>query len=260
MQTVMYTDTVFGPIHSRRLGTSLGVNLMPRDGKICSFDCLYCEAGYNAQGPGTTGMPAREEVARLLEEKLRELHTSGSGLDTITFSGNGEPTLHPDFEGVIKDTLRLRDTYFPAAKVSVLTNATMLHRPDVVAALHRVDNPILKLDSAVDATVRLLDRPSRPGYSVERVIEQLGQFGPGAIVQTMITRGEHDGVAVDNSTPAEIDALIAAYRRIAPGSIMLYTIDRPTPETSLRRVPREELDTIAARITAATGLRVQVAG
>lgn len=129
MQTVMFSETIFGPIHSRRLGTSLGVNLSPRDGKVCSFDCLYCEAGYNAQGAGTTGLPARDEVARLLEDKLKAMSAAGDRLDVITFSGNGEPTVNPDFPGIIDDTLRLRDKYYPAVKVSVLTNSTMLYSP-----------------------------------------------------------------------------------------------------------------------------------
>ena len=244
MQTVLFHSTIFGPIHSRRLGTSLGVNLLPDDGKICSFDCLYCEAGYNAQGHGSTGIPSRGDVARRLEEKLRSMKEAGERLDVITFSGNGEPTLHPEFGGVIDDTIALRDRYFPGVKVSVLSNATRLGNPDVVRALGKVDNNILKLDSALEDTVRLLDRPS-PGYS--------------AIVQTMICRGEHDGQMIDNSTDEEISALIEAYRAIAPGEIMIYSIDRPTPETLLRQVPKEELSAIAARITAETGIPVQVA-
>lgn len=259
MQTVMFSDTVFGPIHSRRLGSSLGINLSPRDGKVCSFDCLYCEAGYNAQGCGTTGLPSRAEVAALLESRLQQLKASGHALDVITFSGNGEPTLNPDFPGIIDDTLRLRDTYYPGVRISVLTNSTMLHRPDVVAALRRVDNPILKLDSAVDSTIQALDRPSSPGFTAAKVIAQLAGFGPGAIIQTMITRGSHDGHSVDNSTDAEIEALIEAYIAINPGSIMIYSLDRPTPETLLQRVPREELDSIASRITAATAIPVSVA-
>lgn len=259
MQTVMFSDTVFGPIHSRRLGTSLGVNLSPRDGKVCTFDCLYCEAGYNAQGPGTTGLPRRAEVARLLEERLLQLRDDGTTIDVITFSGNGEPTVNPDFPGIIDDTMALRDRYFPEAKVSVLTNSTMLGRSDTTEALRRVDNCILKLDSAVAQTVRLLDRPTSPAFDVEKVIGRLAEFGQAAIIQTMLTRGSHDGVAVDNTTDAEIGALIDAYRRIGPREIMLYSLDRPTPELSLQRVPREELETIAARITAATGIPVQVA-
>lgn len=259
MQTVMFSDTVFGPIHSRRLGSSLGINLSPRDGKICSFDCLYCEAGYNAQGPGTTGLPRRAEVAALLEQRLQQLRAENHKLDVITFSGNGEPTLNPDFPDIIDDTLRLRDKYYPNVKVSVLTNSTMLHRPEVVDALRRVDNAILKLDSAKDDTIRVLDRPTSPGFTAAKVIEQLADFGPCAIIQTMITRGNHEGCPVDNSTDAEISALIEAYRTINPGSIMIYSLDRPTPETMLRRVPREELDTIAARITEATSIPVSVA-
>lgn len=255
----MFSDTVFGPIHSRRLGSSLGINLSPRDGKICSFDCLYCEAGYNAQGPGTTGLPRRAEVVALLEQRLQQLRAEDHKLDVITFSGNGEPTLNPDFPGIIDDTLRLRDKYYPDVKVSVLTNSTMLHRPEVVDALRRVDNAILKLDSANDETIRDIDRPTSPGFTADKVIAQLADFGPKAIIQTMITRGSHEDRSIDNSTDAEVDALIEAYKTIRPRSIMIYSLDRPTPETRLQRVPREELDRIASRITAATSIPVSVA-
>lgn len=255
----MFSDTIFGPIHSRRLGTSLGVNLSPRDGKVCTFDCLYCEAGYNAQGPGTTGLPHRAEVAQLLEARLKQLLAEGTRLDVITFSGNGEPTVNPEFATIIDDTIALRDRYFPQAKVSVLTNSTMLHREDVVDALRRIDNCILKLDSAIANTVRLLDRPTSPAFDLDKVIDRLAEFGPVAIIQTMLTRGSHDCQAVDNTTDAEIEALIDAYRRIGPREIMLYSLDRPTPELSLQRVPREELEAAAQRITAATGIPVQVA-
>lgn len=258
MQTVLFHETVFGPIHSRRLGVSLGVNLSPLDGKVCTFDCLYCEAGYNAQGPGTTGLPSREEVARLLEKKLIALRAEGVVPDVITFSGNGEPTAHPQFAAIAADTLRLRDSYCPEARVSVLCNSTMLDRPDVVEALRGVDNAILKLDSAVESTMRALDRPVSPAFTVEKAIAMLENFGPQAIVQTMLTRGTHDGTTVDNTTPAEIDALIDAYRRIRPREIMLYTIDRRTPEQSLERITPDELRAAAARITAATALPVQV--
>jgi len=255
----MFSETIFGPIHSRRLGTSLGVNLMPRDGKICSFDCLYCEAGYNAQGPGTSGLPSRDEVARLLESKLKAMSEAGDKLDVITFSGNGEPTVNPDFPGVIDDTLRLRDKYYPDVKVSVLSNSTMLHSNAVVEALLKIDNCILKLDSAIDSTIRALDRPLAKGFTAAKVIGQLADFGSSAIIQTMITRGTHEGEQIDNSTPDEIDALIEAYKQIKPREIMLYSLDRPTPETNLRKVPREELDAIAAHITDATSIPVAVA-
>lgn len=258
MQTVLFHQTIFGPIHSRRLGTSLGVNLTPTDGKICTFDCLYCEAGYNAQGPGTTGMPTRAQVAERLEARLNDMRQKGENLDVITFSGNGEPTIHRDFAGIIDDTIALRDKYFPDVKISVLTNSTQLERTDVVAALRRVDNNILKLDSAIDSTMRALDRPANPAYDVERAIAGISQFAGTGIVQTMITRGTHDGVAVDNTTDAEVDALIDAYRRIRPAKIMLYSVDRKTPEQSMQKIDREILQQIADRIIAATAIPVTV--
>ncbi|MCM1162880.1 MAG: radical SAM protein [Muribaculaceae bacterium] len=257
MQRVLFHSTIFGPIHSRRLGVSLGVNLTPNDGKICTFDCLYCEAGFNAQGPGTTGFAPRAEVARLLAEKLIEMHSAGQPLDVITFSGNGEPTLHPDFPAIIDDTLRLRDKYFPEAKVSVLSNSTRIFTPAVAEALDRVDNNILKLDSAITQTMRTIDRPTLPHLTSEKIIDGLCQFSGLCIIQTLLVRGEHEGVTIDNTTPAEIDALIAAYKKIKPREVMLYSIDRKTPAEHLKKVPREELDAIAARITAETGIKVE---
>ena len=236
MQTVMFHETVFGPIHSRRLGTSLGVNLSPVDGKTCTFDCLYCEAGFNAQGPGK----------------------AGQRLDVITFSGNGEPTLHPDFAGIIDDTLALRDRDYPEAKVSVLTNSTRIFTPGVAAALERVDNNILKLDSAVEATMRTIDRPNAPGFTVDRVVEGLSRFAGTGIIQTMMLRGQWEGQEFDNTTDAEVEALIEAYRRIRPREIMLYSLDRPTPANTLRKVPIDELQAIGRRISEATGIPVQV--
>ena len=258
MQRVLFHSTIFGPIHSRRLGTSLGINLMPNDGKVCTFDCLYCEAGFNAQGPGTTGLPTRAQVATDLEAKLAEMHAAGQQLDVITFSGNGEPTLHPDFKGIIDDTIALRDRYYPEARVSVLSNATRLDRPDVVSALGRVDNNILKLDSAIADTVALIDRPTSPAYDVNRVIAQLSEFGANCIVQTMLLRGTYNGHTIDNTTTAEIDALIDAYLTIRPAEVMLYSIDRQTPARQLVKVPSEELEAIADRIRQA-GIKVVTA-
>lgn len=259
MQTVLFHSTIFGPIHSRRLGVSLGVNLLPDDGKICTFDCLYCEAGFNAQGTGTTGFPPREKVARDLEAKLAEMKEAGSPLDVITFSGNGEPTVHPEFPEIIGDTLRIRDKYYPEAKVSVLSNSTRLGRPEVHKALLEVDNNILKLDSAINETMHIIDRPTLPHLSTDTIIEELASFGPQCIVQTMMLRGEYDGHAIDNTTPAEVDALIEAYRRIRPREVMLYSIDRQTPARKLEKVPREELQAIAERITRETGVAVVTA-
>ena len=225
MVTILFHDTIFGPIHSRRLGTSLGINLTPNDGKICSFDCIYCEAGYNAQGTGTTGISPREEVRTLLEQKLAAMKANGDRLDVITFSGNGEPTLHPDFNGVVDDVIALRDRYYPQVKISVLSNSTMIDRPAVVEALKKVDNNILKLDSAIDRTMRLIDRPVNRNFNVADLVERLKQFSGQCTVQTMMLRGEHDGERIDNTTDEEVEALLAAYLEIRPMEVMLYSID-----------------------------------
>lgn len=250
-QTVLFHSTVFGPIHSRRLGVSLGINLMPDDGKVCSFDCLYCEAGYNAQGRGTAGLPASEAVSEMLEEKLKEMTLNNEPLDVITFSGNGEPTLHPNFPQIIDETLRLRDKYYPGAKVSVLTNSTRIFDPYVAQALKKVDNNILKLDSAIEDTMRLIDRPASREFTVDRVVDALRQFEDTGIIQTMILRGEHNGIKVDNTTDEEIDALIEAYTKIKPKEVMIYSLDRSTPEEKLQKVEKPELDRIAEKIRAA---------
>lgn len=254
MQRVLFHDTIFGPIHSRRLGASLGVNLSPRDGKVCSFDCLYCEAGFNAQGTGTTGLPRREEVRTLLRLKLETMRADNAPLNVITFSGNGEPTLHPEFEGIVNDVIDLRNEFYPEVKISVLTNSTRLDNPAVCRALNRVDNNILKLDSGIEETMRRLDRPTSKSFSVNGVIEQLKQFTGTGIIQTMILRGD----GIDNTTDAEISALIEAYRLIRPRQVMLYSIDRKTPDELLRAVAPDELRAIAARIAAATALDVTV--
>lgn len=259
MQRVLFHSTIFGPIKSRRLGTSLGVNLSPNDGKICSFDCLYCEAGFNAQGAGTTGFPAVQTVLGNLEEKLRQMNQAQEHLDVITFSGNGEPTLHPQFAEIIDGVIELRNRYVPDASISVLTNSTMLHKPQVVEALKKIDNPILKLDSAIDSTIKLLDRPNSPDFTFARVSEQLKQFGPQSIIQTMLLRGEADGQVIDNTTPEETEALIDAIKNINPREVMLYSIDRPTPHKTLSKVSRDEMEAVAQKMRNAGIAKVSVA-
>ena len=257
MQTVLFHSTIYGPIHSRRLGMSLGINLMPNDGKICSFDCLYCEAGFNAQGAGKDGVPTRETVKRQLKHKLEEMKEQGQTLDVITFSGNGEPTLHPEFKKVVEDVLRLRNQYFPNAKVSVLSNSTMAGKPAVADALRKVDNNSLKLDSAMPRTFRVLNRPVSPNCLPEGVIADLKQFGGQCVVQTIMVRGEYNGERVDNTTDDELDALLSAYLQIRPREVMLYSIDRKTPAENLEKVSKEELERIAQRFRD-SGIIVQV--
>lgn len=256
-QRVLFHSTIFGPIHSRRLGISLGINLSPDDGKLCSFNCIYCEAGLNEQGPGTTGFPSLEKVKTDLRQKLSQMKADGSGLDVITFSGNGEPTIHPQFPEVVDAVMALRDEFYPDAKVSVLTNSTRLDDPKVVAALKKVDNNLLKLDSAIEGTMRCIDAPVSKQFTTGRVIEQLKQFAGTGIIQTMLLRGSYDGQPVDNTTPAEIQALIEAYKQIKPREIMIYSIDRATPGDHLEKVPAEELQAIAAHIQQATNIPVK---
>lgn len=257
-QTVLFHSTVFGPIHSRRLGVSLGINLSPDDGKVCSFDCIYCEAGYNSQGAGSTGLPRREKVKRDLREKLETMKKRDEKLDVITFSGNGEPTLNPEFPLIAEDVMELRDEYYPEAKVSVLTNSTKIFSPEVAQTLKKVDNNILKLDSAIEETMQLIDKPNSKDFSVEKVIEALKQFEGSGIIQTMFLRGQHEGKNVDNTTPEEINALISAYKEIKPREIMIYSLDRSTPEEKLIKVGNEELKKIGNLIEKETGIHVNV--
>ena len=247
--TALYTDIIYGPVRSRRLGLSLGVNLLPLTSKVCSFDCIYCECGWNDANRGSRRFNSREEVREALAETLERMQGEGALPDVITFAGNGEPTMHPDFEGVIDDTLALRDRFAPQAKVSVLSNTTQLHREEVRRALLRVDNNILKLDSAFDATVRTMNKPCGE-YSVASVVEQLKNFDSQFILQTMFLRGEYNGTPFDNTTSEEVEAWLRIVEQVAPRQVMIYSIARDTPCQTLVRVEREELERIAERVKA----------
>ena len=252
----IFSTNIVGPIHSRRLGISLGVNLLPKDGKVCSFDCLYCECGWNADHRGGH-LPDADEVMHELETKLQTMHAAGEALDVITFAGNGEPTLHPDFPRVIERTLQLRDQYYPEVKVSVLSNATQIGKEAVRAALLRVDNNILKIDGAFDETVRLIDQPADSHYSVRQVIEWMKTFRGQLIVQTMFVRGEHNGQRIDNTTPQEVAAWCDLMREVRPHQIMVYSLDRPTPEPQLTKVSKEEMTQLVAPLLA-EGFNIQI--
>ncbi|WP_300286361.1 radical SAM protein [uncultured Alistipes sp.] len=257
MSTALFDKVIFGPIRSRRLGLSLGVNLLPLNDKLCSFDCIYCECGWARKSGGLRFHP-REAVRDGLRRKLEEMAAEGTLPDVITFAGNGEPTMHPDFGAIVDDTLVLRDELCPDTKISVLSNATMIDRDEVFEALLKVDNNILKLDSAFDETVRLIDRP-KGGYSVQRVVEGMKRFEGRLIVQTMFLRGTFEGRMVDNTTPRETEAWLRLIGEIAPRQVMIYTIDRDTPAPDLHKVPVEELRTIAGRVEA-LGIPCSVAG
>lgn len=248
MSTALYHNIIFGPIHSRRLGLSLGVNLLPLDNKLCSFECIYCECGWTKKN--TERKPRfndKEDVIRLLEQKLEQMVEEQTPPDVITFAGNGEPTMHPDFEYIIDRTIEIRDRVCPLAKISVLSNATMIGRESVRNALLKVDNNILKLDSAFDATVRLIDKP-QGNYSVDKTVDNMLKFEGQLIVQTMFLRGEYEGERIDNTTQEEVSAWLKLIERIAPRQVMIYTIDRDTPAENLEKVSVEELKCIAEKV------------
>lgn len=238
---MLFDSIVYGPIHSRRLGVSLGMNLMPTTAKLCTFDCIYCECGWN-QPVSHPVLPTRKQVSEALTSQLSTLNTP---LDVITFSGNGEPTLHPEFLGIIEDTCALRDQYCPNAKISVLSNSTQLGRPEVIEALRLCDNRILKLDSAIDATMQLIDQPVNPNLTVEQIAQWLSLFEGDFTLQTCFLRGEYHGQIIDNTTPAELSAWYAMVKHLHPKQVMIYVIDRATPLQTLSKVPASEMEAIA---------------
>lgn len=239
---MLFSSIIYGPIRSRRLGVSLGVNLMPTDAKLCTFDCVYCECGWN-QPVSHPQLPTREEIRESLHSQLSTLN---SPLDVITFSGNGEPTLHPEFLGIIQDTCALRDQYCPGAKISVLSNSTQLFREDVVEALRLCDNRILKLDSAITSTMRLIDKPVNPSLTVEQIVERLSVFNGDFTLQTCFLTGEYEGRIIDNTTPEELAAWYQAVDYLRPKQVMIYVIDRATPLKTLSKIPLDKMNEIAA--------------
>jgi len=252
MSTIIYPSPIFGPVHSRRLGVSLGINLLPADGKVCTFDCIYCECGFNADHRPLQKMPTRQAVHDALEARLQEMLAKGPHPDVLTFAGNGEPTAHPDFAAIIDDTLQLRDKYFPEAKVSVLSNATMIGRPAVREALMRIDNNILKLDTVDASYINKVDRPTGH-YNVVETIELMKLFKGQLIIQTIF----FEGPEVSNTADSYVTPWLKAVKEIGPRQVMIYTIDRETPDKTLQKATPQMLDAIAQRVEAA-GLNCQV--
>ena len=255
--TSLYDNIIFGPIKSRRLGLSLGVNLLPIESKLCNFNCIYCECGWNEEHEGKKRFNSRDDVRTMLRSTLSRMTTEGTPPDVITFAGNGEPTMHPDFEQIIDDTIALRDELCPTAKVSVLSNATQIGREDVVRALLRVDNNILKLDSAFDSTVQIMNKPVG-NYSVARIVDLMKQFHGNMILQTMFLRGEYMGKRIDNTSEQEVLAWLEVVKKIAPKKVMVYSIDRDTPCQTLEKVSKDELSKIASHVEA-LGIECSVA-
>lgn len=259
MSTFLFDQIIFGPVKSRRLGVSLGVNLLPTDSKVCSFDCIYCECGWTPKKREQKAvLPSRSQVRQKMEEKLTEMIGNNELPDVITFAGNGEPTLHPEFEGIIEDTIELRNRLTPKARIAVLSNATMLHKPAVVRALLNVDDNIQKLDSAFEETIRKIDCPAS-GFKLAKVVEELKSFQGRVIIQTLFLKGTYKGELIDNTTETEILAWLKLLEEIRPSQVMIYTIDRDTPAAGLEKASLDELQQIADRVRA-IGFQVQVSG
>ena len=249
---MMREATVFGPIFSRRLGSSLGINLLPQEGKICNFDCVYCECGWNKDGLGDTVLPTADDVFKALKAKLEECSAAGISIDSITFSGDGEPTLNPVFQTIIDLTLDLRDRYYPAAKVSVLSNATRIGRPGVFEALRKVDNPILKLDAPTDEQVALVNKPAGE-YHVAQVVEQMARFQGDFVMQTMFLRGP------GWESAQWVEGWMEIVRQLKPREIMVYTIDRETPMKGLGKYTVEEMRALVQPLMD-EGFSIQIKG
>lgn len=244
MSTVLYDSIIFGPIHSRRLGISLGVNLLLPTAKLCSFDCIYCECGWNKDHPNGA-FNKKEDVFKMLKSTLIKMDENKELPDVITFAGNGEPTLHPDFAEIIDKTIEIRNTYSPKSRIAVLTNSTMTYKSKVVDALKKVDQNITKFDSAVFETYLKINKPKNP-VSIDEQIKRLQAFNGKCIVQTMFISGGE----VNNTTPEEIDKWTKAIELIKPSEVMLYSLDRETPCSNLVKTSKDVMQTIAQRINA----------
>lgn len=249
-----FDDIVFGPIFSRRLGSSLGVNVLPSKGKLCNFDCVYCECGWNKDGIAERRFPLLEDIEAALEEKMSKASAEGVRVDSITFSGNGEPTMHPDFPQIIDATIGCRDRFFPDAKVSVLSNATLISRPAIAEALMKVDNPILKIDASSDELIGMINKPVGR-YRLEETIEAMMKFNGNFVLQTMFLRSPD----FDTAAPEALRDWMDIVRRVRPREIMVYTIDRETPDKTLQKYTVEEM-TEFVRPLMEEGFKIQVRG
>ena len=260
MSTFLFDKIIFGPVRSRRLGVSLGINLLPATRKVCNFNCIYCECGWTNQPDSVRSpFPRREEVSIALDKKLAQMKAGNQHPDVITFAGNGEPTLHPSFPEIVDDTIELRDKYFPDTKIAVLSNSTTITVPRIREALLKVDQNILKLDSGFDLTVRVHNQP-RVNFKVAELIGNLKQLKGSLIIQTLFLRGEYNGRVIDNTTPEELEAWLKAVALIKPSEVMIYTISRDTPEGGrLAKVPVSELKRISAMVNG-LGIKTSVSG
>ena len=255
--SILFHDVIFGPVLSRRLGYSLGINILPVNSKTCTLNCVYCECGWNPEGNFDAVLGKHETIIRELEQRLIEIKEKNEPLDVLTFAGNGEPTMHPKFLEIVNDTVALRDKYFPDKKIAVLSNSTMLWNPRVKMALKKIDLPVLKLDSAIESTFWVLNNPAS-GFNFVKHIENLKKFNHSHIIQIMFLRGIINNIIVDNTSKAEIEALIKLLVELKPKKVMLYSLDRQPPAKKLEKISYDELKLIALRFEE-NDLQVQIA-
>lgn len=257
MATFLFDDIIFGPVKSRRFGVSLGVNLLPEDYKFCTFNCVYCECGWTYESSAKKiKLPSRDDIRNSLKLKLEQMKSEGHIPDNITFAGNGEPTVHPDFSEIIEDTIALRNSYFPNSEITVLSNASMLHKSKVFHALQKVDNNVLKIDTAIEKTFSVLNMPLGK-KSLKRILAEIKKFGGDQIIQTLFIKGDYMGVHFDNTHPKELSALLEILKEIDPRYVMVYSIERDTPTNSLEKIPESTLNRIAKTMTQ-NGIRTRV--
>ncbi|MFU8842378.1 MAG: radical SAM protein [Bacteroidales bacterium] len=255
--SILFEEIVFGPLKSRRFGVSLGMNLLPAGYKNCTFNCIYCECGWTQKLKNDKKkLPARHEIYRMLQTRLIQLKEQNVTPDNITFAGNGEPTIHPEFFGIIEDTLILRDIHFPKTSVTVLSNASLIHKPKVFDALNKIDNNVLKLDTANEETFMRINQPA-PGIDLHTIIKNIKKFSGNQIIQTLFLRGNYNDQRIDNTTNDEVDAWIDVLTDIRPRFVMIYPIDRATPAGGLEKISRAELESIARRVNEA-GIKTKI--
>ncbi len=255
----LFDKIIFGPVKSRRLGNSLGINLLPTEIKLCNFDCIYCECGFSDREFFLEKeIPSLKEISQHLENQLKISTSRSEILDTITFAGNGEPTLHPQFSEIIVETIRLRNIYFPKTPISVLTNGTTVHKPLIFNALRSVENPVLKLDSAFEITRNRINRP-KFRMDTEMLVENFSAFDGNFILQTLFLKGKMNHQVVDNTTDNEVFEWLKIVEKLKPRCVMIYTIARETPVEDLQKINIEILQKIAFEVEK-LGIKTQISG
>jgi wyosine [tRNA(Phe)-imidazoG37] synthetase (radical SAM superfamily) len=247
MGTFLFDKTIFGPIKSRRFGDSLGINLLPNDYKLCNLDCVYCECGWTLTPNGKVVLPSFEEISKEFEDYLQKISSEGVNVDSFTFAGNGEPTVHPDFSKVIDLAMELRDKYYPKANVSVLSNGILINRKEIRDALHKIDLPVMKLDAGTDKTYHLIDRP-KSKKTLDYLAKHYKELAGKVVIQTLFIRGEYNGESFDNTTEEEVSKWIELIKEIDPSDVMIYSLERDTPTDNLEKIDIDKLKEISERL------------